>query len=143
MDSIFLKIMLPVLALLLFLRESYAVEIYKGLIIATTENIRLNSEKLDEFIKEKENRGFTVKIATEKDFGDEELKGYEKAQLIRSWLKENSSGYSFLLLIGDPNPKMGDIPMVVAMPGGPDVADPCADTAIHAQKYRQIFIIRT
>jgi len=134
MDSIFLKIMLPVLVLLLFLRESYAEEISKGLIIATTENIRLNSEKLDEFIKEKENHGFTVKIATEKDFGGEELKGYEKAQLIRSWLKENSSGYSFLLLIGDPNPKMGDIPMVVAMPGGPDVADPCADTGYPCTK---------
>ncbi len=109
------------------LQKVNASEVEKGLIIVTTENIRLNSVKLDEFIKEKEKRGFAVKVATEKDFGGEDIKGYEKAMLIRSWLKKNTAGYPFLLLIGDPSPKMGDIPMVIAIPKGPDASDPCAD----------------
>ena len=139
MKTDLLKIVLTVIGLLVFLgfyflRAVQAEEVEKGLIIVTTENIRLNSSKLDEFVAEKEKRGFSVRIATEKDFGGEGAKGYEKAGLIRSWLKKNSSGYSFVLLIGDPNPKMGDIPMVVAMPGGPDVQDSCLNSGYSCTK---------
>jgi len=132
MSNILKTILLSLIMLLFlgfyFFKAVQAADLTKGLIIVTTENIRLNSEKLGELVTGKEKMGFTVKIATEKDFGGDNLKGYEKAKLIRSWLKENSSGYSFLLLIGDPNTKMGDIPMVIAMPKGPDASDPCIDT---------------
>lgn len=139
MKTDLLKIVLTVIGLLVFLgfyflRAVQAEEVEKGLVIVTTENIRLNSSKLDEFITEKEKRGFSVKIATEKDFGGKDVKGYEKAVLIRFWLKENGAGYPFLLLIGDPNPKMGDVPMVITMPGGPDAADPCADAGYSCTK---------
>lgn len=84
----------------------------KSLIIVTTNEVKNGSSKLSEFISEKEKRGFRILLATEDDFGGEDVKGQEKVFLIRNWLKENYEGYSFLLLIGNPHEKYGRIPML-------------------------------
>ena len=83
----------------------------KGLIIVTTDSIVKKSEILADFIKEKECRGFTVKVATEADYDTEGVKGQKRAEKIREWLKKNSKGSSYLLLIGDAHPDYGDVPM--------------------------------
>lgn len=128
MRSIFLAILIFAAA------YCCAAEADKSLIIVTTEALKNNSAKLSEFIAEKEKRGFSVLVGTEKDFGSDTLKGYEKAKKIRQWLKKVHAGYSFLLLIGDPNTKMGDVPMVTAMPSGPDAPDPCISSGSECTK---------
>ncbi len=90
----------------------FAADPGKGLIIVTTEQIKNSSTALSGFIAEKEKRGFTVLLGTEKDFGGTGVKGQEKAILIREWLKTVYRDYSFLLLIGYPHTEYGDIPMV-------------------------------
>ncbi len=100
-----------------------AAEIEKTLLIITSDTIAEKSAKLDVFVAEKEKRGFSVTVATEKTFGGAGVKGQEKALIIREWLKTQRNNYHYLLLIGDPNPKFGDIPMVGAYTQGPDGGD--------------------
>ena len=88
----------------------------KSMIIVTTESIRENSQKLDDYILEKKKRGFSIRVATEKDFGGNDITGPEKAILIRNWLKENHEGFQYLLLIGDSDEADGDIPMMKTWP---------------------------
>lgn len=86
------------------------------MIIITTDGITENSGKFDDFILEKEKRGFEIRVATEKDFGGKDVTGLEKAVIIRNWLKENHKGFSYLLLIGNSNEADGDIPMMKTWP---------------------------
>ncbi len=120
--------------LFLFSALCFAAETDKSLIIVTTDYIADNSAQLSLFIAEKEKRGFSVLLGSERDFGGEDLKGYEKAKKIREWLKNNSAGYKFLLLIGNPNTKSGNIPMVLSMPSGPDAPDACASSGSSCTK---------
>lgn len=95
----------------------HASDIYlKSMIIVTTDSIVANSEKLDAFITAKKRRGFEILVATEKDFGGKDLKGIEKAKLIREWLKKNHKNYSYVLLIGNSNESSGNIPMLKTWP---------------------------
>ena len=105
-----------------------------GLIIVTTDYIRNGSAVLGDLIAEKEKRGFTVRIATESDYGGAGEKGPARAAKIRDWLAANRAGYEFLLLIGDPSPKLGDVPMVLGQPLGEGVSDPCGDTGYSCVK---------
>ena len=98
--------------IILFFTSALFAEIDRSLIIVTTNEVKSESENLPEFISEKEKRGFNVLLATEDQFGGEDVKGQEKVFLIREWLKENYKEYSYLLLIGNPHQKYGKIPML-------------------------------
>jgi len=88
----------------------------KSMIIVTTNRVENSSKMLSVFIEEKEKRGFRINMVTEDDFGGENETGLEKAKLIRKWLTENHQGYTFLLLIGNPDSSKGDIPMLETWP---------------------------
>jgi hypothetical protein len=91
-------------------------------VIITTEAIKTNSTKLDDFIAHKEIMGFTVSVITETTWGA--MTGQapnHKAEKIREWLKSNyiSMGIEYVLLIGNPSPYEsgeGDVPMKMCWP---------------------------
>ena len=89
-------------------------------IIVTTKYIVHNSNKLDGFVNYLHGKGFSVKIVTEDDYGND--KGQQRAINIRNWLKEHyiNYGIKYVLLIGDPDPDdpstldtYGSIPMMM------------------------------
>ncbi len=88
----------------------------KKLLIVTTDRIVQESQQLSAFVIEKERRGYAPFVATETNYGGGDLTGDAKAQLIRTWLGSNAVGYTHILLIGDPHPEHGGIPMVVTRP---------------------------
>ena len=84
--------------------------------IITTEEILNASLKLNEsdpnnFISHKENMGFDVLVVTEDDFGGGI--GDTAAENIRIWLQNNyeSTDMEYVLLIGNPHPEEGMVPM--------------------------------
>lgn len=79
-----------------------------GYLIITTGAIKSGSNKLNEFIDSKKNRGFTVE--TKIDLGG--------ADDIRAWLAANyqSKNIEYVLLIGDPTTGTGDVPMKMTHP---------------------------
>ena len=89
-------------------------------VIITTNNIKNNSTKLNDFVHHKEYYiGHSVKVVTEDDYSG--LTGQPPngtAEKIRQWLKENylSMGIKYVLLIGNPDPISGDIPMKMCWP---------------------------
>ena len=92
-------------------------------IIVTTKYIVHNSNKLDDFVNYLHGKGFSVKIVTEDDYGND--KGQQRAINIRNWLKEHyiNYGIKYVLLIGDPDPDdpstldtYGSIPMMMCWP---------------------------
>ncbi|HNW83225.1 MAG TPA: C25 family cysteine peptidase [bacterium] len=93
-----------------------AKELSRSMIVLTTTEIKDNSAKLNEFIHQKEIRGFKVLLATEGQFGGSGLSGVAKALKIREWLKTIYKDYSFLLIIGDPASDRSGIPMFVTRP---------------------------
>ncbi len=88
----------------------------KSIIILTTEKIVSQSTRLQNFVSEKEKRGFKTRVVTEKQYGGTEKKGIEKALIIRKWLQENHDGYRYLLLLGNVDPENGDVPMITTWP---------------------------
>ena len=95
-------------------------------VIITTKDIVTHSLKLDDFIKHKQNLGYSVYVATEDDY--EQVIGQPpngRAEQIRQWLIENyiDMGIKYVLLIGNPDPDhpidpqdtVGDIPMKMCM----------------------------
>ncbi len=87
-----------------------------GYAIITTSTIAAAATKLNEFINAKENMGFTVHLVTESQWGGST--GNTAAENIRNWLQNNYSSLNleYLLLIGDPNPSDGDVPMKMLWP---------------------------
>jgi len=98
-------------------------------IIITTENIKNGSNKLDEFEDFKETQGFNVLTVTEnsryEDIDESSTgsgwggsTGDTAAENIRSWLSTNYSsiGIEQVLLIGDPTPSNGNVPMKMCWP---------------------------
>ena len=88
-------------------------------IIITTNAIRSASTKLNEFVSYLNSRGFSPLVVTEDDFGG--LTGQSPngtAEKIRQWLINNyiTLGIKYVLLIGNPNPNTGDIPMKMCWP---------------------------
>ncbi|MGI2026029.1 LamG-like jellyroll fold domain-containing protein [Endozoicomonas acroporae] len=89
----------------------------KGYAIVTTEKLRKNLTKLNDFIAHKEALGFTVYVVTEKDHGGGH--GAYAADNIRTWLRNNyqSKDILYVLMVGDPDIYQGDVPMAIAKGG--------------------------
>ncbi|OQX05735.1 MAG: hypothetical protein BWK80_51730 [Desulfobacteraceae bacterium IS3] len=86
-------------------------------VIITTRAIISASAQLDNFfIKHKQTRNFNVHVITEDIWGGGT--GNIGAENIRSWLKNNykSLNIEYVLLIGNPNPATGDVPMKMFWP---------------------------
>jgi len=96
-------------------------------VIITTEDIRLHSDRLDDFVYLKGLYGHSVLVVTETDYGS--LSGQAPngtAEKIRQWLKNNylALGINYVLLVGDPDPDdpndpgdtIGDVPMKMCWP---------------------------
>jgi hypothetical protein len=84
--------------------------------IITTNRIAASSRQLPAFVELQQLRGFNVKIVTEDDWGGGT--GDIAAANIRNWLADNylKLGIQYVLLIGDPNPLIGDVPMKMLWP---------------------------
>ena len=84
--------------------------------IITTSYIETNSTKLDDFVSHKEAMGFDVQVITGADFGGGS--GNTAAENIRSWLQSNyeTGNIEYALLIGNPDPCNGDVPMKMLWP---------------------------
>jgi len=100
-------------------------------VIITTNAIVSNSARLSDFVDHKTQRGHSVLIITEYDYGS--LTGQlpnGTAEKIRKWLQDNYVSYSikYVLLIGDPDPddpstgsdSVGDVPMKMCWPRFPE-----------------------
>ncbi len=87
-----------------------------GYVIITTSAIASASKALSDFVSYKSARGFSVKIATESDWGGGT--GNTAAENIRSWLKLNYQKLSiqYALLIGGADPSTGTVPMKLLWP---------------------------
>lgn len=87
-----------------------------GYVIITTAAIQSGSGQLANFVTAKEAQGFTVFVVTEGTWGGGT--GNTAANRIRSWLAANyeSMGLDYALLIGDPDPTSGDVPMKMCYP---------------------------
>ena len=88
-------------------------------VIITTNAVRDNSEDLENFRILKESFGHSVLIVTEDEYGT--LTGQAPngtAEKIRQWLINNyeSMGIVYVLLIGNPDPDSGDVPMKMCWP---------------------------
>ena len=83
----------------------------KAYVIITTSAIIDASDELANFVAHKKSRGFNVKVITEKDFGG----GVSDtaADNIRRWLQKHylTENIQYVLLVGDPHPETGEIPM--------------------------------
>ena len=84
--------------------------------IITTEAIRDNSKQLANFVTAKRNMGFAVGVITETTWGGGT--GDIAAERIRSWLMRNYvlRNIQYVLLIGNPHPENGDVPMKMCYP---------------------------
>jgi hypothetical protein len=87
-----------------------------GYAIITTNEIVGASGELANFIASKESRGFQVYLATEDQWGGGT--GDAAAENIRDWLIANYLAYDleYVLLIGDPDPGGGEVPMKMLWP---------------------------
>lgn len=87
-----------------------------GYLILTTQAIVNGSSKLQGFINHKINRGFNVILATEAQWGGGT--GDVAANRIRAYLASHyiSAGIRYVLLIGDPTPTSGTVPMKMLWP---------------------------
>ncbi|MBN1592467.1 MAG: hypothetical protein JW941_04345, partial [Candidatus Coatesbacteria bacterium] len=88
-------------------------------VIITTSDILSSSNRLTDFVQHKRSQGFSVIVATEDDYDN--LPGQApngRADKIRRWLKDKYIRYCILyvLLIGDPSPETGDVPMKICWP---------------------------
>lgn len=85
-------------------------------VIITTSTISSSSTELANLRLVLEMRGFVTKVVTESDWGGGI--GTAAAENIRNWLKSNylSMGIRYALLVGNPDPGYGDVPMKMLWP---------------------------
>jgi len=85
-------------------------------VIITTSAIQSSSTEFADFVASKESRGFVVHVITEGTWGGGT--GDTAAENIRSWLQSNYLGMNieYVLLIGNPDPSSGDVPMKMLWP---------------------------
>ena len=88
----------------------------KTIAVITTDEIRNNSQMLSEYVSLRESRGDSCIVAVESDWGGGT--GDIAAENIRSWLQTNylDMGITHILLIGNPHPDTGDVPMKKCTP---------------------------
>ena len=91
-------------------------------VIITTSAIQGGSTELANFAAAKESNGFTVTVVTETAWGGGT--GDPAAENIRSWLVANheSMNIEYVLLVGNPNPTSGDVPMKMCYPQDYDMS---------------------
>ncbi len=95
----------------------YAVSADTGrYVVITTSAIQAASSNLMDFVASKEARGFTVQVVTEGMWGGGT--GDTAAENIRAWLQDNylDLDINYVLLIGNPHPSTGDVPMKMCYP---------------------------
>ena len=87
-----------------------------GYVIITTAAIQAASTQLAGFVAHKESKGFDVQVVTEADFGGGV--GDAAAENIRTWLQGRyiSDNIEYVLLVGNPHPASGDVPMKMLYP---------------------------
>lgn len=97
--------------------------IWSGYAIITTNAVVSNSLNLNNFVTHLQGRGFTVTVVTETQYGL--AGGQQRAINIRNWLASNYSTLQlqYVLLIGNPDPIIGDIPMMMCWPNPGSAAD--------------------
>ncbi|GEM_PF-7061912 len=85
-------------------------------VILTRSYIQSASTQLAAFVSAKQAQGFDVSVVTEAAWGGGT--GNAAAENIRSWLAANyaSQNIKYVLLIGNPNPSTGDVPMKMTYP---------------------------
>jgi hypothetical protein len=90
-----------------------------GYVIITTSAIQNISSKLSAFVAHKQSRGFNVQLITESTWGGGT--GDTAANNIRAWLAANyiSEDILYVLLIGNPHPGTGDVPMKMCISDHP------------------------
>ena len=96
-----------------------------GFAIITTEEYKNRLTKLDAYMEHKTNQGFRMMVITEKDYdpNGETTGGQPRAYKIRDWLHNNylDKKLLYVMFIGNPRPKTGDVPMHFARgPGIPN-----------------------
>jgi len=89
-------------------------------VIITTSAYVTGSTKLNDFKTHKESLGYAVEIVTETQYSGltPSEPGSGTAGKIRKWLQNNyiSKGIEYVLLIGNPDPDTGDVPMLKCWP---------------------------
>lgn len=92
--------------------------------IITTQATVDGSGSLADFIAMKERNGFKITLVTEAEWSGS---GWDKADDIRLWLQTNyeSERINYALLIGDPTPTTGDLPMKVTLPMATPIGNDC------------------
>lgn len=85
-------------------------------VIITTSSIVSGSAKLQDFVNHKSGRGFSVEVVTQAQWGGGT--GDAAAENIRAYLKANyiAKGIRYVLLVGDPHPTTGTVPMKMLWP---------------------------
>ncbi|NLE57715.1 MAG: hypothetical protein GX616_05095, partial [Planctomycetes bacterium] len=85
-------------------------------VIITTSAIQTASTKLANFVTHKQSQGFDVSVVTESEFGGGT--GDTAAENIRNWLISHyvTDNIEYVLLIGDPRPTTGTVPMKILYP---------------------------
>jgi len=101
-----------------------------GYVIITTTNIVQQSTELTNFVAHKQDLGFEVQVVSNTDAGWNGGTADTAADNIRAWLQENYTNASaeividYALLIGDPNPTNGNVPMKLCYPRATNEACP-------------------
>ncbi len=88
-------------------------------VIITSNNVVQNSQKLADFISMKKAIGHSVLVVTEDQYLNLEGQAPNgRAEKIRKWLIDNyqALGIKYVLLIGNPDPSNGDVPMKKCYP---------------------------
>lgn len=87
-----------------------------GYVIITTSSIESGSSQLADFVDHVESKGFDVQVITEGTWGGGT--GDAAAENLRSWLQSHylSQNIEYVLLIGNPNPSTGNVPMKMLWP---------------------------
>ena len=84
-----------------------------GYVIVTTAAIQQNATQLADFVAHKQSQGYNVVVATESQWGGGI--GNAAAENLRNWLQTNyvAMDIAYVLLVGNPHPTIGDVPMKV------------------------------
>jgi|GEM_PF-1701412 len=92
-------------------------------VIITTSAIQAGSTQLANFVTHKQGRGFGVQVVTEGTWGGGT--GDTAAQNLRSYLQSVYAGWStdYVLLIGNPDPSTGNVPMKMTWPRSLETSD--------------------
>ncbi len=98
------------------LSASHTLESTANYVIITTSAIVSGSSKIQAFVNHKISRGFSVEIITENQWGGGT--GDIAANNIRAYLQTHyiSKGIEYVMLVGDPTPLDGDVPMKMLWP---------------------------